>query len=324
MSDNQKRVVLEAREVTRVFPASNNRSLVANDKVSLTLHAGETLGIVGESGCGKSTFVRMLAQLDQPTSGEIHIFGSDIAGLKGSAKRKSRRHVQMVFQDPADSFSPKMKVRDILCEPLMNYGLIKAKEKQAIAEYLLDLVELPADFADRYTHSMSGGQRQRIAIARALALEPEILICDEATSALDVSVQKSIVDLLLRLQKKKEIAIVLICHDVALTRSMAHTAAVMYLGNLVELVPGKQLGHAPCHPYTEALRGAIFSVDMDFSKPIESIESETPSPLDVPKGCPFAGRCDKCMDICRISKPVLHEVEPGHQIACHLFTHTNR
>lgn len=311
-------VILEAKHVTRRFAVSKGRTLLANHDVNLKMYKGKTLGLVGESGCGKSTFMRFLVSLDMPSEGQILYRGKDITKLKGEELRRNRQNIQMVFQDPSASFNPKMKIRDILCEPLMNFGRIRASEKDAAAKRLLEMVELPEEFADRYPHNMSGGQRQRVAIARALALEPEILIMDEATAALDVSVQKTIIELVSKLQREKDITIGFICHDIALVKSVAHQIAVMYLGNVVEVIPGEDLADKAVHPYTQALMGAIFDIHMDFSKPIESIESEAPSPLDVPEGCPFQNRCESCMEICRQKQPDLVELEPGHCVACHL------
>lgn len=312
----KREVILKAKHITKRFLEADGRTLVANNDVSLKMYKGETLGLVGESGCGKSTFMKFLVSLDTPSEGEIFYRGTDITKLKGEELRQHRKNIQMVFQDPTSSFNPKMKIRDIVCEPLMNFGKIKRSEKDAICKKLLEMVELPEDFADRYPHNMSGGQRQRVAIARALALEPEIVILDEATSALDVSVQKTIIELIVKLQREKNITIGFICHDIALVQSVSHQVAVMYLGNLVEVMPGKEIGTKAMHPYTKALMGSIFDIHMDFSKPIESIESEAPSPIDLPKGCPFQGRCEKCMDICRQEMPELLEVEPGHEVAC--------
>lgn len=318
MSENRE-LVLEAKHVTKKYPASNKRTLVANNDVNLKIYKGETLGLVGESGCGKSTFMRMVVSLEKPTEGEILYKGEDITKLKGEKLRQHRQHIQMVFQDPTAAFNPRMKIMDIICEPLLNFKRIKKSEKEEVARQYLELVDLPGDFARRYPHNMSGGQRQRVGIARALALEPDIIICDEATSALDVSVQKNIIELLVKLQKEKGISLGFICHDMALIQAFAHQVAVMYLGNIVEVIPGEKVCNDCLHPYTQALVDAVFDLDMDFSKPIESIDSEPPSPLDVPTGCPFQDRCDRCKEICRKEHPVLKEVEPGHEVACHLY-----
>ncbi len=314
----KENLILEANHVTRKFPASEGRVLLANDDINLKLYKGQTLGVVGESGCGKSTFMKMVVQLDKPTEGEILFRGKDITKMKGEEMRANRRHIQMVFQDPAASFNPKMKIRDIICEPLLNFGLIKKSEKDAVARKYLEMVELPGDFADRYPHNMSGGQRQRIGIARAIALEPEIIMCDEATSALDVSVQKTIIELLVKLQKEKNIAMGFICHDMALISQFAHQVAVMYLGNIVEVLPGESVTTNAKHPYTQALLAAVFDLNMDFNKKIESIESEAPSPLDVPPGCPFQNRCEYCTERCKTEKPKLRGIGPNHEVACHL------
>ena len=316
---DEKDLILEAKHVTRIFPAAGGKQLTACNDINLKFYNGKTLGIVGESGCGKSTFMRFIVSLDVPTEGEIIYRGKDITKMKGEELRQNRQNIQMVFQDPAQSFNPKMKIRDIICEPLLNFKRIKPSEKQAAAARLLEMVELPAEMADRYMHNMSGGQRQRVAIARALALEPEIILLDEATSSLDVSVQKTIIELITKLQKEKNITMGFICHDIGLIQSFAHQIAVMYLGNIVEVMPGEDIGSKAQHPYTRALLDSVFDIKMDFSKTIESIESEAPSPLNVPPGCPFCDRCDHCKDICRSEKPKLKEVGPGHEVACHLY-----
>ena len=315
---DEKDVVLEARHVTRKFPAPGGRTLTACRDVNLKLYKGKTLGLVGESGCGKSTFMRFLVSLDTPTEGEIFFHGKDITRMKGEELRQNHQYIQMVFQDPSASFNPKMKIRDIICEPLMNFKRIQASEKEETARRLLEMVDLPGDFADRYPHNMSGGQRQRVAIARAIALEPEIIVMDEATCALDVSVQKTIVELVVGHQKKKGISIGFIAHDLGLIQSFAHQIAVMYLGNIVEIIPGEEVEKAK-HPYTRTLIDSIFDPKMDFYKKIEPMDSEIPSPLDMPPGCPFQTRCESCRELCRKERPVLKMIGEGHEVACHLF-----
>lgn len=293
--------------------------LTACDNVTLNAYAGQTLGIIGESGCGKSTLVRTILQIHPASGGEVIFDGQDILKLRGETERQNRRKIQMVFQDPAAAFNPKMKVKEIVCEPLLNFGLIKKSEVDAKAAELLRMVELPEDFKDRYPHNMSGGQRQRLGIARALSLEPKIVVCDEATSALDVSVQEKICELLVRLQKEKGITYLFICHDLGLVDLMCHQIAVMYLGNIVEYIGyGRRISTEGMHPYTKALMKSVFKVDFKPGEKIEPLESEIPSPLDLPKGCPFQSRCGQCMEICRSEKPELKEVVPGHFVACHL------
>ena len=309
-------IVLEVKNLTKKFQVDGGKVLTACDKVNLNAYKGQTLGIIGESGCGKSTLVRTILQIHPATEGEVIFEGQNILKLEGEALRQNRRKIQMVFQDPTAAFNPKMRVKDILCEPLLNFGLLKNSEVDAKAAELLQMVELPVEFKDRFPHSMSGGQRQRLGIARALSLEPQIIVCDEATSALDVSVQESVIELLVRLQKEKNISMLFICHDLALIRSFAHQIAVMYLGNIVEVIPGEDVTEYAVHPYTQALLGAQFSIHMDPSQKIQSIESEAPSPLDVPKGCPFQNRCEHCTDRCKAEMPKLKEIAPGHEAAC--------
>lgn len=315
----QPPVILEIKNLTKKFAVDGGRYLTACDNVSLNAYQGQTLGIIGESGCGKSTLVRTLLSIHPASGGEAIFEGRDILKLKGEALRQNRRKIQMVFQDPTAAFNPKMKVKEIICEPLLNFGLIKKSEVDAKAAELLRMVELPEDFKDRYPHNMSGGQRQRLGIARALSLEPKIVVCDEATSALDVSVQEKICELLVRLQKEKGITYLFICHDLGLVDLMCHQIAVMYLGNIVEYIGyGRRISTEGMHPYTKALMKSVFKVDFKPGEKIEPLESEIPSPLDLPKGCPFQSRCGQCMEICRSVKPELKEVVPGHFVACHL------
>ncbi len=312
-------VILQIKNLTKKFAAEGGKMLTACDNVTLNAYAGQTLGIIGESGCGKSTLVRTILQIHPASAGEVIFDGQDILKLRGEAARQNRRKIQMVFQDPAAAFNPKMKVKEIVCEPLLNFGLIKKSEVDAKAAELLRMVELPEDFKDRYPHNMSGGQRQRLGIARALSLEPKIVVCDEATSALDVSVQEKICELLVRLQKEKGITYLFICHDLGLVDLMCHQIAVMYLGNIVEYIGyGRRISTESMHPYTKALMKSVFKVDFKPGEKIEPLESEIPSPLDLPKGCPFQSRCGQCMEICRSLKPELKEVVPGHFVACHL------
>ena len=314
-------LVLDIRNLTKKFPMGKGKFLTACDNVSMRAYRGQTLGIIGESGCGKSTLVRTVLQLHPATSGEVFFYskdnqdGEDLLKASGEAQRQNRRKIQMVFQNPSTAFNPKMKVKDILCEPLRNFGLIRRRDVKDKAAELLRMVELPEDFLYRYPHSMSGGQRQRLGIARALVLEPEVIVCDEATSALDVSVQKTVCELLVKLQREKGIAYLFICHDMGLVDLMSRQMAVMYLGNVVERIEGRRLSEHCRHPYTKALLNVIFRVNS--KEDIRPLQGEIPSPVDLPSGCPFHTRCPNASDVCRHDKPQLKEVEPGCHVACH-------
>jgi len=315
---DEKDLILETRHVSRHFPAPGGRQLWACNDISLKFYRGKTLGIIGESGCGKTSFMRLLLRLDSPSEGEILFHGQDLGKLRGEQLRQTRQYIQLVFQDPGASLDPKRTVGESLCEPLLSFGRIRPAQREQKARELLRMVDLPEDFAGRYPHSLSGGQRQRVAIARAMALEPELILMDEATSALDVSVQKTIIQLICRLQKEKNIAIGFIAHDLGLIQSFAHQVAVLYLGSVVELLPGGAVDQGQ-HPYTQTLLGAIFDPNMDFSKKIPTLDSEIPSPLDIPQGCPFQTRCPHCSARCRQQRPTLQPVGPEHWVACHLF-----
>lgn len=312
-------IILEGRGLTRLYTTDTGRTLTACHDVSLSLREGETLGIVGESGCGKSTLLRLLTQLERPDKGQLFLQGKDITNLKGEALRQNRRNIQMVLQDPGTAFFSRIRVKDAVSEPLRNFEKLSSKELDRRVDELLELVQLPVDFKERYPHAMSGGQRQRLGIARALALNPQILICDESTSALDVLVQKQIIQLLVDIQRERKLSMVFVCHDLALVQSFSHRIMIMYLGNVVEILPGKQICEDACHPYSRALLDSVFTVDMDFSKPIHPLEGEVPSPLDAPDGCVFHTRCPHCTQRCREERPKLHTVSEEHVVACHLF-----
>lgn len=265
--NQEKKVILETKNLTKIFKTYNGEDLVACNNISLKVYEGKTLGIVGESGSGKTTFIRMLMNLEKPTSGAILYQGKDINKFSKKEIWENRQKIQMVFQDPWAAFNPKMNVLDILTEPLLNYKRIQKSDKEKVATELLKMVELPEEFMYKYPQNMSGGQKQRLGIARAISLEPEILICDEATSALDVSIQKTIIELLIRLQKEKNISMVFICHDLALINAFAHEIAVMNKGNIVELIDGSKVRDAN-HPYTKKLIESVFSIHMEPYKKI--------------------------------------------------------
>ena len=274
-------VVLDIQHMVKNFDLGGGKVLTAVNDVSLQLHKGESLAIVGESGSGKSTLVKCLVRLHRPTSGAAIYDGTDLMKLGGEPLRQSRRHIQMVFQDPNTAFNPKMRIKDIICEPLYNFDLIKSSEAEAKAKEMLRMVELPEDIVDRFPANMSGGQRQRIGIARALVLKPEILVCDEATSALDVSVQKKIVDLLLSIQRKTQLSIIFICHDLALVYQMCHRAAVMYQGSVVEVLPAGKLREAK-HPYTRKLLSSIFPLRGKKRIEPSTTAPEAAGPVEIP------------------------------------------
>ena len=292
----------------------------AVDDISFEIYRGETLGLVGESGCGKSTTARAILQLNRPTAGKVYLDGVDLVSLKGNKLREMRRRMQMIFQDPYASLNPRMTVSSIVAEPLVVYAVGQRKERQARVEELLQMVGLDPYFANRYPHEFSGGQRQRIGIARALALRPDFIICDEPISALDVSIQAQVVNLLEDLQERLGLTYLFIAHDLSMVRHISDRVAVMYLGKIVELTDRDTLYANPLHPYTQALLSAVPIPDPAISdeeqRPV--LEGDLPSPSNPPKGCNFNTRCPFAKDSCFSVEPEFREVSPGHWVACHL------
>lgn len=315
----KKEPLLKIRNLTKKFDLKDGKKLTAVDNVSFELYSGECLGIVGESGCGKSTIAKIITQLESITSGNITYNNRDITHLKGEELRQNRRKVQMIFQDAAESFNPRMKIGHIVSEPLLNFKLMNKRKAESEAKKLLAMVGLTENFMERYPHQLSGGQKQRVAIARAISLEPEIIICDEATSALDVSIQEQVIKLLMDLQKEKGLSYVFIGHDLAVVRNISQRIIVMYLGRIVEVIDSNRLTTDAVHPYTKALLASVFSVNGENSTEIEMIEGEPPSPSDMPQGCGFSTRCKNCIDKCLEEKPELKEISTNHFAACHLF-----
>jgi len=317
--------LLEVRNLKVHFPVKHgvfsrvNAWVKAVDDVSLTVAPGETVGLVGESGCGKTTLGRAIIRLLEPTGGSVTFEGEDITTLEGAALRERRRRFQMIFQDPVGSLNPRMTVGQIIGEALDIHHLVADDQaREARIGQLLKDVGLNPQHAQRYPHEFSGGQRQRIGIARALAVEPKLIVCDEPVSALDVSVQAQIINLLQDLQREHGLAYLFIAHDLAVVEHISHRVVVMYLGKVVETAASKTLINAPKHPYTQALLSAVPVVDPDSKRQRIVLPGDVPSPINPPSGCPFHPRCPVAEARCKTEVPTLREVSPGHFAACHL------
>ena len=320
MAAYDKEVLVKADHVKVYFKGKKKGQTVkAVDDVSFEIMKGETFGVVGESGCGKSTLGRTLIRLQQPTDGHIYLNGTDIAGLKGAQLKEMRKEAQIIFQDPSACLNPRRTIKQILMEPFEIHNLKGKIDVDAKIMELLQLVGLDSYHLSRYPHELSGGQKQRIGIARALALEPQIIICDEAVSALDVSVQAQVLNLLQELKEKLGLTYFFISHNLNVVYQVSDRVGVMYLGKMVEIANYDQLYEKRYHPYTEALLSAIPQVDQEEQKERIHLEGEVPSPYDPPSGCHFHTRCPKACDKCRHTAPELKEVAPGHYVACHLY-----
>lgn len=322
---SEKKTLLEVKNLKKYFLMRSglfqkqNSYLKAVDDVSFEIKQGETFGLVGESGCGKSTTGRTILRLYEASGGQINFDGTDIAKIPEKSLKPYRKRMQMIFQDPYASLNGRMTVNDIIGEGITTHELLVGKAKQERIYELLDHVGLKKDHANRYPHEFSGGQRQRIGIARALAVEPELVICDEPISALDVSIQAQVVNMLEDLQDELGLTYLFIAHDLSMVKHISNRIGVMYLGKLVEVCESRELYKNPIHPYTQALLSAIPIPDPDVTRKNKRIilEGDVPSPIDPPEGCLFATRCKLCSSRCKEETPKLRELAPGHFVSCH-------
>ena len=318
----EKEVLLSVRDLKKHFYMGKKEILKAVDGISLDIYKGETFGLVGESGCGKSTAGRTMIGLYDRTDGEVIFNGKDVHTMSEKERFHFHKQMQMIFQDPYASLNPRSTVKEIISEPMEVHGLYPDRKERLERIYqLLEDVGLNRDHANRYPHEFSGGQRQRIGIARALALDPDFIIADEPISALDVSVQAQVVNLLKRLQEEKGLTYLFIAHDLSMVKQISNRIGVMYLGHIVELTASNQLYKKPLHPYTQALLSAIPIPDPDIEDKRERIilQGELPSPMDPPSGCVFRTRCPHAMEVCAQQKPVWQEIDTDHFVACHLY-----
>ena len=326
MSSKTRPVLLKVEGLTKHFPITKGifrrqvGAVKAVDGISFDIFEGETLGLVGESGCGKSTAGRVILQLYPATAGKVTFKGRDLMALSKEELRRQRPNMQMIFQDPQDSLNPRMTVGSIISEPLVEHGKFNGKARRDRVEQLLESVGMNREFTNRYPHEFSGGQRQRIGIARALALSPEFIICDEPIAALDVSIQAQVINLLEDLQEEFGLTYLFISHDLSMIRHIADRVAVMYLGRIVELASSQDLYSTPLHPYTQALLSAVPIHDPKLERKRKGtiLVGEVPSPANPPSGCNFSTRCPRAEDRCFKDSPEWREVSQGHQVACHL------
>jgi oligopeptide transport system ATP-binding protein len=325
-ADADANVLLRVDHLVKYFPITRGiiiqrevGAVHAVDDVSFDVKCGETVGLVGESGCGKSTAGRTILQLYKPTSGHVFFEGEDLAKLHGERLRQMRRRMQMIFQDPYASLNPRMTVEEIIGEPLIVHNAARGSEVRDRVKELLNLVGLSGGLVDRYPHEFSGGQRQRIGVARALALQPSLIICDEPISALDVSIQAQVINLLEDLQAKMGITYLFIAHDLSMVRHISNRVAVMYLGVIMELATRDELYKHPLHPYTQALLSAVPIPDpvIEEKRRRTILEGDVPSPINPPTGCRFRTRCPLAQEICAQTRPEFRELAPGHWAACH-------
>lgn len=325
-----KKVILKVENLRTWFPVTKGMfkkvvgHVKAVDDVSMEIYQGETLGIVGESGCGKSTFGKSVMRLEKITDGKVWFDYEgefkDIAQFNAKEMFEFRKKVQMVFQDPYSALNPQKTIYTSLEEPLKTHGYDSVEEREEIMRRVLKLVNIPSEYLMRYPHEFSGGQRQRICIARALEVMPEVLICDEPVSALDVSIQAQVLNLMKEIQQEMNLTYLFIAHDLSVVQYMSDRIMVMYLGNIVEIADSKTLYEDPLHPYTKALLSAIPVADIHVKKKRQVLKGEVPSPIHKPSGCPFHNRCPQCMEICKTQMPKLREHgEDHHSVACHLY-----
>ncbi|MFS0863347.1 ABC transporter ATP-binding protein [Fredinandcohnia sp. 179-A 10B2 NHS] len=309
---------MEIKNVKKYF-LTQDKPVKAVNNINLSINKGETVGLVGESGCGKSTVGKTIIRLLEPTEGEVLFEGRNIYNFNSRDLKELRKHVQIIFQDPYASLNPRMKVEDIIGEPLDIHHIVKGKNRKERIRELLELVGLRPEHANRFPHEFSGGQRQRIGIARALALNPKFIVCDEPISALDVSIQAQIVNLLKNLQEKMDLTYLFIAHDLSMVKYISDRILVMYLGNMVELADSNTLHEEPLHPYTQALLSAVPIPDPSVKRERIVLEGDVPSPLSPPSGCVFRTRCQFAMEKCATDIPEWKEVKPNHFTACHLY-----